>query len=124
MRSTNALIVNQLSVGTASFISSACWTDDVVRASFQVVVSSGTCNGTFVIQGSNDIATGRFQNQFNPTNWNTITSATVVCSASAGQSFAILGQDYTFEYLRVQFTAGNGGAALGTVNVRMKGFNI
>jgi hypothetical protein len=124
MRTNNSLVVNQQSVGTGSFISSAFWVSDVVRASFQVTIGSGACNGTFVIQGSNDQAVGAFPTLYQPTNWNTITSATVVCSASAGNSFLILQNEYAYEYLRVQFTAGNGGAALGTANVRMKAFSI
>ncbi len=124
MRPNNALVVNQQSVGTASFISSAFWVQDVVRASFQVVISSGTCNGTFDIQGSNDQAVGKFANQFEPTLWNTLTSMSVVCSTSAGNSFFILQNEYCYEYLRVKFTAGNGGAALGTASVRMKAFGF
>lgn len=124
MRTNNSLVASQLSVGTASFISSPIWANELVKASFQVTIGSGACNGTFNIQGSNDQATGAFPNQFTPTNWNTITSMSVVCSASAGASFLILQNEYAYEYLRVQFTAGNGGAALGTVNVRMKTFNI
>ncbi len=124
MRPVNNLVVNQQAVGTASFISPAIWTYDTVRASFQVVISSGTCNGTFDIQGSNDQAVGKFPNQYEPTLWNTLTSMSVVCSTSAGASFFILQSEFAYEYLRVKFTAANGGAALGTATVRMKAFNI
>lgn len=124
MRTVNQQVVDRQSVGTASFVSPAVWSYDVVRASFQVVISSGTCNGTFDIQGSNDQAVGKFQNQFEPTLWNTLTSMSVVCSTSAGSSFLILQNEYAYEYLRVKFTAGNGGAAQGTATVRMKAFGI
>lgn len=121
MRSANTLVANNLSVGTASFVSSAFWMQDVVRGSFQVTVASGSCNGAFVIQSSNDQAVGKPPTQFEPTNWNTLNSVTVVCSTTAaGQSFLIQPNEFCSEYGRVQFTAANGGAALGTVNVRFK----
>ncbi len=121
MRPNNSLVVNNLSVGTASFVSSAFWIQDVVRGSFQVTLSSGSFNGAFVIQASNDQAIGKFPNQFEPTNWNTLNSVTVVASTTAaGQSFIIQSTELCYEYGRVLFTAANGGAAQGTVNVRMK----
>jgi hypothetical protein len=124
MRAVNSLVVNQLSVGTASFISSAFWTYDVVKASFQFTVASGSLNGTFNVQASNDLAVGAYPNQFQPTNWNTLNSMSVVSSSSAGTSVLIGQNEFAYEYLRIQFIANNGGAALGTVNVRMKAFNI
>lgn len=125
MRQINQQVVTTLSVGTGSFVSSSFWMADIVRASFQVLVSSGTCNGTFILQASNDQAVGAFQNQFSPANWNSLNSVTLVCSTTAtGQAFYIQPVETCYEYGRIQFTAGNGGAAQGTVTIRMKGFNI
>ncbi len=123
MRPNNAVVVNQLSVGTASFVSSAFWIQDVVRASFQFVVASGSFNGSLTLQVSNDLANG-FQNQFSPTNWSTLGSVTVVASASANTVLLIQASELCYEYGRIQFTASNGGAALGLVNGRMKVLGI
>lgn len=124
MRPNNALVVSGQSVGTASFLSGAFWIQDVVRASFQAVVSSGTFNGSLTLQVSNDQAIGLPANQFQPTNWSTLGSVTVVASTSAGAVLLIQQAELAYEYARIQFTAGNGGAALGTVNIRMKCFGI
>jgi hypothetical protein len=123
MRVNNALVANGFSVGTTSgFLSSAFWIQDVIRASFQFTVSSGSVNGAFIIQASNDQAFGANPNQFQPTNWNSLGSVTVVCSnTTQGQgTFLIQAVDLGYEYGRVSFTPGNNGAAPGLVNVRMK----
>lgn len=125
MRQANSQFVTGGTVGTASFISSAVWSYDIIKASFQFTMSSGSLNGTFNIQGSNDLSQGLPPNMFTPTNWNTITSASVVASSTAaGQTFMILPIDCCYEYLRLSFTAGNGGAALGLVNGRIKTIGI
>lgn len=120
MRPNNSLIVNGLSVGTASFVSSAFWIQDVVRASFQFSVSSGTFSGSLTLQVSDDQSIGAFPNQFQPTNWSTLGSVTVVASTSAGQALLIQATELCYEYGRIQYISGNGGATLGTVNGRMK----
>jgi len=127
MRMFNSQIVSGGTVGTASFVSSSFWSTDIIRTSFQIVISSGTCNGTFVVQGSNDINRGLPAQMFTPTNWNNLGSvSTLVVSTSApgAQSFLIPQFECSYEYLRVSFTAANGGAALGLVDVRGKGFSI
>lgn len=122
MRPNNSLVVSNLSTGTASFVSSAFWIQDVVRASFQVTLASGSFTGAFTIQASNDQPVGKFPNQYEPTNWNTLGSVTVVCSSGAatGTTFLIQGVETCYEYGRVQYTAANGGVAQGSANVRMK----
>ncbi len=117
----NDLISSGAPAQTSS-VSVVVWSSKIVRGSFQVSVSSGTLNGAFVVQASNDQAIGATPQYFQPTNWNTINSATVVCSTSAPGtgSFIISNIEMSYEYLRLQYTVGNAGAALGTYSVRMK----
>ena len=126
MRASNSLVIGGGVVGTASFISSCVWAQDIVRCSYHITVSSGTCVGTFTIQGSNDIPVGANYHQFTPTNWTSIgSSSTLVCSATASiKTFMIPSFESCYEYQRVQFTALNGGAGLGTVDIRMKALGI
>lgn len=110
-----------------SSASMAMWTQTMFRATLQVTVSSGTLNGTFALQASNDLATGTPPSQFLPTNWNTVGGSTsLICSTTAaGASSFMLGPIETnFEYIRVNFTTGNTGAANGIYSVRIKGFNL
>lgn len=121
MRPNNFMLSTGL-CGTASFTSSASWFSGVVRASFQVVVSSGSCVGTFQLQGSNDKAFGQPQGVFQPTNWNVIGSSTTVsCSSTATvRSVMMPATELAYEYCRVVFTDGSAAAALGTFNVNAK----
>ncbi len=123
MRPFNSQFLTSGVTGSGSFsISSSIYADSIVRASFQFTVSSGSCVGTFQIQGSNDQAVGIPANQFTPTNWSTITSASVSCSTTAlSKVFMILPIETSYEYMRVQFTDGSAGAANGLVNGRCKG---
>lgn len=103
----------------------AMWASTVFRASFQVSVSSGSLNGTFTLQGSNDMATGKFPSQFAPTNWNNVGGSTsVICSTTVlgVGSFMFGPVETSYEYLRLNFSAGNANAALGLYSVRFKGF--
>lgn len=126
MRPSNSQFLTNGIVGSASFsISSAIYTDCIVRASFQFTVASGSCAGTFNIQGSNDQSFGVPANQFTPTNWNTITSVTVVASSTAlVRSFLIPATELAYEYLRVNFTDNSGGSANGLVNGRCKAIGL
>lgn len=128
MRPSNELIFSQTVTASATY-SNNCLSESWVRASFQAVISSGSLNGTFWLQQSNDLAQGSPPNQFVPTNWNSIGS--VSCSASSGTALFIpwnspQGLVNYFEtcarYHRVQFAAtvgsGNLAAASGLLNIR------
>lgn len=114
----NDLIADSFPAQTSS---SSCviWSQKIVRASFQVSVSSGTLSGTFTLQASNDQATGKFPNQFIPTNWSVVGSSTTVIASSTGAAatFMIPATELSFEYLRLVYTAN---AANGIYSVRMK----
>lgn len=103
MRPSNQMIANTNSSG--SFSSAVVYAWDIVRASFQANVTAGSINGTFQVQGSNQNASGASPQTFIPTQWNNISSATVVASSSATQSsFLILPIECSYNYLRVNYT--------------------
>jgi hypothetical protein len=132
MRSSNEILFGTApnfptgnSTGSASANSLAVLSEQWIRASFQVDCNVGALNGTFTVQGSNDIAVGANPNQFNPTFWNTLGSVT--CSMASGTSVWIPfnGPQGTINYFetcakyhRIQFTAGNSGNTAGSFSVR------
>lgn len=120
MRPSNVNVWNG-TVGTSTLsVSSAIYAWDIVRASFQVSVSSGTFNGTFNVQFSNDIPVGVHPGKFQPTSWSNISSVTVVASVSATtRVFAIQQVETSYNYMRVVFVDATGGAALGVPTVNM-----
>lgn len=123
LRISNQAIASNVS-NSASFNSSVLWSDSILRASFQIVVSSGSCGGTFKIQGSNDLAQGLPANQFLPTNWINIGSTSIItCSTSAIGSSSVFLIPYTelvYEYVRIAFVDLSGGSANGVVTIRAK----
>jgi len=99
------------------------WSQKIVRASFQVVVGSGSLTGTFNLQASNDFAEGNgaFPNQFIPTNWSTVGTTSVICSSTgANATFLLSSTEMSYEYLRLQYVAGNSGNTPGLYTVRIK----
>jgi hypothetical protein len=120
MRPSNSLIAINNPSQTAS-VSMTVWATDIVRCSLQVTVSSGSLNGTIQMQGSNDVPSGLPPSQYVPTNWNTITSATVVCSntVQGAGTFMILPIETSYEYLRFSYTPGNSGNTNGTYVARL-----
>lgn len=109
---------------------SECW----VRASFQLSCLSGAVSGTFIVQGSNDIAVGIPSNQFTPTNWNTIGSggtATIIASISATistssptTSVIVPAFETCYQYHRIVYTPTNGGNTVGSFSIRAKTINF
>lgn len=117
MRSNNELVF----LGSASVSSnSQCMlSEQWIRASFQVDCLSGALNGSFVVQVSNDKATGVPPEQFTPTFWNTIGSTQqVAASISANSSVLIPFFETCYKYHRIVFTAGNGGNTVGSISIR------
>lgn len=115
------LVVNDLIASNypsqTSSVSIPQWSQKLVRASFQVTVSSGTIAGSFAVQVSNDYAVGLPPNQFTPTNWVTLNSTTVLCSSTATVStFLLPYAEYSYNYMRLIYTAST---ASGVYSVRM-----
>lgn len=114
----NDLIMNALPAQTSSS-STVQWSQKIVRASFQVSVSSGSLSGTFTLQASNDQAVGQFPGQYIPTNWTTVGTSTTIVASSTGvnSTFYILPVECCFEYLRLTYASSG---ANGVYSVRMK----
>ena len=124
MRPNNSLITNNIS-NSASFNSGVVWANDIVRSSFQIVCGSGSAAGLAQLQASNDIAVGLPPNQFIPTNWSNVGTASVLCSTTASnRAFLITETECSYEYLRVQWTDLSGGSANGLVSIRMKSIGL
>lgn len=124
MRPSNSLIVNG-AIGSASFNSGPVWAYDIVRCSVQVSVPTGGVNGSLQLQASNDQFQGVPPNQFQPTNWSNVGTASVTFSTtSTAKTFLIVETECCYEYLRVAFTDSTGGAGTGALTVRMKAFGL
>lgn len=125
MNPNNCLIASNYpaSVSSSSLLQ---WAEKIVRSSWQVTVSSGSLNGTFTLQVSNDQSSDGQSSQFYPTNWSSLGSVTVVCSTTAPGSgiFLIQGVELCYQYMRLNFTAGNGGNTLGLYSVRQKSMGL
>jgi hypothetical protein len=126
MRPNNSIIVSGGNASTASFVSTVIYATDIVRASFQIFVSSGSANGTIQLQASNQQATGAPANQFIPTQWSVVgSSTTVICSSTATiKTFLLPSTELSYEYLRIVFTDSVAAASPGLVNVRMKSIGL
>lgn len=123
VRANNELIY--FGSSTVSSNSQCQLSDGWIRTSFQVNCVNGDLNGTFTVQGSNDLATGRPANQFTPTYWNNIGSTqSVVCSFSAGTSALIPWFDTCYRYHRVVYVRGNGGNTVGSFSLRVESKNL
>ncbi len=82
--------------------SNAQWATDIVRASFQAVVTGSGAAGSFQAQASNDKAFGAPPNQFVPTNWSNLGSSVAVAAAGI---FFIPAIECSYEYLRLIYTS-------------------
>lgn len=127
MKVTNFSAIYNGTSGTASFTSSAFWVWDNIKLSGQAVVSSGSLVGTFTLQFSNDKALGSFQNQFQPTNWNTLGSTTQIVNCSTTgtvRSFMIPQFEPCYQYVRVVYTDQSAGAAVGVFSFNINTYSL
>lgn len=119
MRPNNNNVLNGALVN-ANQASVAQWSTDIVRVTFQAVVT-GTPTGNIKIQGSNDYAKGLPPNQFQPTNWSDVGSSVAVAAAGV---FLIpssgVPQECSYQYIRLIYTDTSGGTATGTITARME----
>lgn len=123
MRVSNFAAITNGVAGTASFVSSSFYLWDTFRISGQAVVSSGSFVGSFTLQVSNDNPVGAFPGQFQPTNWNTLGSTTILaaCSVSATvKSFMFPQTELCYTYGRIVFTDLSAAASLGSYNFNIK----
>lgn len=108
--------VNVLSgAATGSITGAKIDSNQLMAASFQVVTGDVAVAGTVKIQASNDICNDQYQpDQFTPTNWSDIPSATSTVAAGVGPLITI--NQLSYRWMRVVFTR-TGGTT--TINVNM-----
>ncbi len=120
MRPNNVLVMNALAT-SASRNSSAIWSEFLVRASFQAVVTGSSSAGTLQMQGSNDYPGEKQGTLFTPTNWSNVGSAVTV---SAPGVFLIPSTECSYEYIRVTYTDTSSGSGNGVISIRMKSIGM
>jgi hypothetical protein len=95
--------------------------DQIITASFHLVLSDATGAGTFKIQASNDIGpTGQAAQNFTVTNWVDIPSATVTQTAGNKQALITLATT-NYRWMRAVWTQSTGGSGTLTVNMNSNG---
>ena len=124
MKPSNSLILGA-TTSSVSFVSSTVWSWDIVQCSFQAVVSSGSINGKFTLQASNEIPVGMPPNQFVPTNWFNVSSVSQVSGSSSSTvlTFGTPKDEVCFQYLRVTWVPTNG-LSDGAFTVRFNAFAL
>lgn len=118
MRNVNALILSASDATSQTSI--AIVSDQLVSASFQSVFGDTSAAGTIKIQASNDINNAMYNNNFIPTNWSDISSAT--STVVAGVAPIIFLPNLSYQYLRVVFTSSAAGST--TIKVSMSAFGV
>lgn len=121
MRPNNTQIVKGTIVANVTGPVAVVWINGAVRASWQIVTSgTGIVNGVYKLQVSNDKPVGAFPENFIPTNWNDVASATATVNVSTPTAFMIPFQELSYEYARIFFTDSSSGAATGSTLIDMK----
>jgi len=114
MRQVNVNVLN--GSNTATVTGSQIDSNQLIDASFHLVVGDSTAAGTFIIQGSNDVCPIVQANSSNfvVTNWATVSST----SQPAGtEQIIVLLSNMAYRWLRVQWSHTTSGTS--TVNVNM-----
>lgn len=114
MRYSNYSAINKLSNTTINSI--ATETQQVYKISYQLVVGTGTINGSLQAQVSNDdnseLSIGLTPT---PTNWSNLGSPTALSSSGVT---LVPEQDMCYRFLRFVFTDSSGGTS--TANLRVQ----
>lgn len=106
-----------LSVSTgANQSSTAQYATDIVRVSFQVVIT-GSVEGEIQVQASLDKPIGAPINQFQPTNWGNVGPA---ITANAAGVYIIPSLECGYSFIRLSFFDGSGGTSTGSLVARIE----
>ena len=114
MKYSNYSPINARSNSTIS--SKAVDIQQVVKMSYQVVVGTGTINGSLQAQVSNDDTLQGDRNVAVPVNWSNLGTATSLSTAGVT---LVTQQDMCYRYLRFVFTDSSGGTSTGNVSVQV-----
>lgn len=108
-------------VDTANVTGGAFFVGQCVAASFVASFADTSADGTVKIQGSNDSSVSPPNpNNFTPTNWADIPSATSTITNGVGS--AIVLPTMNFQYIRAAYTSASGGST--TIVVNMTGLSV
>lgn len=91
--------------------------NQLIAASFQAVFGDTSAAGTFVIQGSNDVAPLQYTSPttFIVTNWTNIPNATATITGGASAMITI--PTMCYRWVRAVYTSASGGTTTVTVNM-------
>lgn len=120
MLPNNDLIMSNLAT-SANQTSKIQWSQKIVRASFQIVVTGSASAGSLQLQWSNDLAIGNFPWIFIPTNWTNLGTSVAVSGAAV---LSIPLTELSYEYLQLIYTDTSSGAGNGVLNARMKSMGL
>lgn len=96
-------------------------TNQIINASFHLVVGDATAAGTFKIQASNDVSPfGQSAQNFTVTNWVDIPSASVTQVAATQQAIISL-QNMGYRWIRAVWTKTTSGSSTVVVNMYAMG---
>lgn len=97
-------------------------TNQVLNITFQITVTGGTTTeGTFQVQGSNDLPTNNQRAGFAPTNWSNIPNAS--STMAAGVAPMIVLSNVACQFMRVIFTR-TAGVVTEVVKVRANSVGV
>lgn len=116
MRNNNCQVLSGADTGSVN--GSQVDANQIISASFQIVFGDASAAGTFLLQGSNDIAPARNMTAidgFVVTNWTAIPSQTT--SITGGASALLTIANSTYRWLRAVYTSASGGSTTVVVNM-------
>ena len=106
-------------VDTASITSAKIDSNQLLGASFHVILGDATVAGSVKIQASNDPSPTNYTAQYNftPTNWVDIPGASATISAGAPVLITIPNTSVIYRWMQVVFTHVSGGSSTILVNM-------
>lgn len=106
MRNSQVVILSGVNSGSITGI--AYDVNQIISASFQVVNGDATAAGTVKLQASNDVCSSGNRQNFTPTNWSDIPSATSTVASGVGPMIIIATMNFSF--IRAIYTRTSGGS--------------
>ena len=97
--------------------------NQLVSASFQVIITDTDLDGTIKIQASNDpqVPSGSARSTFTPTNWSDIPNASVTVTDGVPSAGLIVIPNMAFSWIRAVVTQTTPGSGIATVNMNALG---
>lgn len=117
MRNLNCPVLSGLNSGSVT--GTAIDSSQLLTASFQLVFGDATAAGSFIVQASNDEYDTRYLPQdFTPSNWSNIGTASTVAAGANGLIFLV---NMSYRWIRVLYTSTTPGTTTVIVNMNALG---